>query len=76
MDRGLTGLTGMFAFLEEWALVTEELYDRVMFPKIKIRNPYQDWTLAMQQMRSFLGLQRVADAGHEAAPKNQRPTEA
>jgi thymidylate kinase len=54
--RGLTGLTGMFAFLEEWALVTEELYDRVTFPKIKIRNPHQDWTLAMRQMRSFLGI--------------------
>jgi len=55
-DRGLTGLTGMFAFLEEWALVTEELYDRVTFPKIKIRNPHKDWTLAMQQMRGFLDL--------------------
>ena len=55
-DRGLTGLTGTLAFLEEWGLVTEKLYDRLTFPKIKIRNPHKDWTLAMQQMRGFLGL--------------------
>jgi len=55
-DRGLTGLTGMLALLEEWAQVTEALYDRVPFQKIKVRNPHQDWTLAMQQMRGFSGL--------------------
>jgi thymidylate kinase len=55
-ERGLTGLTGWFAFLEEWALVTEKLYDQLAFPKIKIRNPHQDWTSAMRQMRGFLGL--------------------
>jgi thymidylate kinase len=55
-DHGLTGGTGMLALLEEWAQITEELYDRVPFPKIKIRNPHQDWTSAMQQMRGFLGL--------------------
>jgi hypothetical protein len=52
----LTGLTGMLALLEDWAQVTEGLSDRVAFPKIKIRNPHQDWVLAMQQMRGFLGL--------------------
>ena len=48
MDRRLTGLKGTLALLEEWAVVTEELFDRVSFPKIKIRNPHQNWTLAMQ----------------------------
>ena len=48
MDRRLTGLKGTLALLEEWAVVTEELFDRVPFPKIKIRNPHQNWTLAMQ----------------------------
>lgn len=57
-DRGLTGLAGMLAFLEDWARVTQGLYDRLPFPKIKIKNPYTDWTLAMQQMRSFLSLSR------------------
>lgn len=55
-DRGLTGQMGMLALLEEWAMVTEELYDRVTFPKIKIRNPHLNWTLAMQEMRGFLGV--------------------
>jgi energy-coupling factor transporter ATP-binding protein EcfA2 len=55
-DRGLIGMTGMIAFLEEWSLVTKMLYDRVTFPKIIIRNPHQDWPSAMQQMRDFLGL--------------------
>jgi DNA polymerase III delta prime subunit len=55
-DRRLTGLAGMLAFLEEWAQVTEQLYDQVPFPKIRIANPYRDWALAMQQMRRFLGL--------------------
>jgi DNA polymerase III delta prime subunit len=55
-DRGLSGQTGMLALLEKWALVTERLYDQVTFPKIKIRNPHQDWGLAMRQMRGFLGL--------------------
>ncbi|MEP7137189.1 MAG: hypothetical protein ABI904_19860 [Chloroflexota bacterium] len=55
-NRGLTGMTGMITFLEEWALVTQMLYDRVTFPKIIIKNPHQDWPSAMQQMRGFLGL--------------------
>ena len=55
-DHGLAGATGMLAFLEEWARVTEVLYDELMFPKIKIRNPAKDWAFAMQQMRNFLGL--------------------
>jgi hypothetical protein len=46
----------MLAFLEDWSLVTERLYDQVPFPKIKVRNPYKDWALALQQMREFLGL--------------------
>jgi thymidylate kinase len=55
-DRGLSGRQGMVALLKDWAAVTEELYDQAPFPKIKIRNPYQDWASAMQQMRRFLGL--------------------
>lgn len=55
-DRGLSGLAGMHALLEEWASVAAELYDRTPFPKIKIANPYTDWALAMQKMHGFLGL--------------------
>jgi thymidylate kinase len=55
-DRGLTGSAGMLAFLEDWARVADQLYGKLPFPKIKIRNPQQDWALAMQQIRSFLGL--------------------
>ncbi len=55
-DRGLTGAMGLSTFLEGWALVAEMLYARVTFPKIIIRNPNQDWSSAMQQMRGFLGL--------------------
>jgi hypothetical protein len=54
--NGLTGLEAYFAFLEEWAQVTEQLYDRLPFPKLTVRNPYQDWPEAMQQMRRFLDL--------------------
>jgi len=57
-ERGLSGLAGMLAFLEEWTQVTERLYDQLPFPKIKIRNPHKNWTLAAQQMREFLGLAR------------------
>ena len=55
-DRGLSGIEGMVAFLEEWVSVAETLYERLPFPKVKIRNPYQDWQLAMQKMRAFLDL--------------------
>jgi DNA polymerase III delta prime subunit len=55
-ERGLGGLTGILAFLEEWTLVTERLYNQLPFPKIQVQNPYKDWTLAMRQMRGFLGL--------------------
>lgn len=55
-DRGLSGLPAMLTLLEEWAGVTEQLYDRLPFPKLKIYNPHHDWALAMQQMRGFLGL--------------------
>lgn len=55
-DRGLKGLEGMMNFLEEWTSVAETLYDRVAFPKIKVRNPHDDWALAAQQMRDFLEL--------------------
>ncbi len=57
-DRGLSGSAGMIALLEEWAQVTTLLYDQVPFPKIKIHNPHQDRNLAMQQMSSFLVLDR------------------
>ena len=55
-QRGLSGMEGMLAFWEEWARVSEELYARLPFPKIMIRNPHEDWPAAMKQMRDFLGL--------------------
>ena len=55
-DHGLSGNAGMIALLEEWAQVTTRLFDQLPFPKIKIRNPHQDWALAMQQIRGFIGL--------------------
>ena len=55
-EHGLTGLEGMVSFLEEWASITELLYNRLAFPKIRIRNPHKDWVLTMQQIRNFLGL--------------------
>jgi thymidylate kinase len=55
-QRGLSGLEGMLAFWEEWAQVSEELYARLPFPKITIRNPHEDWPAAMKQMRDFLSL--------------------
>ena len=54
--QSLTGLEAYLAFLEEWAQVSERLYDGLPFPKVTIRNPYLDWTAAMRQMREFLGL--------------------
>lgn len=53
---GRTGLAGLVAFFEEWAAVAARLYDGLPFTKIKIRNPQQNWPLAMGQMRAFLGL--------------------
>lgn len=55
--HGATGPDGMLALLEDWALVAERLYERVPFPKIKIRNPYQDWDLALAQVCRFLNLE-------------------
>jgi DNA polymerase III delta prime subunit len=55
--HGATGPNGMIALLEDWALVADRLYERVPFPKIKIRNPYQDWDAVMAQVRSFLELE-------------------
>ena len=54
--HGATGPNGMIALLEDWALVAEQLYERVPFPKIKIRNPYQDWDSVMVRLRTFLEL--------------------
>ncbi len=54
--HGATGPDGMLALLEDWTLVAERLYERVPFPKIKVRNPYQDWDLALTHMRRFLKL--------------------
>jgi DNA polymerase III delta prime subunit len=54
--RGLTGATGMVTLLEEWATVAARLYAQVPFPKINLRNPYQDWDAAMAQARRFLEL--------------------
>jgi thymidylate kinase len=55
-ERGLCGLAGLVAFLEDWSRVTETLYDRLPFPKIKIQNPHLDWALAMRQIHRFLDL--------------------
>jgi DNA polymerase III delta prime subunit len=55
-EHGLTGLEAYLAFLEEWAQITERLFDRLPFPKLTVRNPYLDWPEAMQQMRRFLDL--------------------
>ncbi len=63
-QRGLSGRAGWQALLEEWAGVAAQLYDQAPFPKIKIRNPHNDWPLAMRQMRSFL------DLGSTALPKS------
>ena len=56
LAHGATGPDGMIALLEDWALVAERLYERVPFPKIKIRNPYRDWELALARACRFLGL--------------------
>ncbi len=56
IDRGLTGLTGYIAFLEEWAKIAEDLYQRVPFQKTKIINPFKDWSLSTQQIHTFLDL--------------------
>jgi thymidylate kinase len=55
-DRGLKGREMWFRFFEEWDLVAERLYDRLTFPKIKIRNPHSDWDMAMRRIREFVGL--------------------
>jgi DNA polymerase III delta prime subunit len=55
-QRSLKGLEAYLTFLEEWAQVSEQLYDELPFPKVAIRNPYLDWSAAMEQMREFLGL--------------------
>lgn len=55
-ERRLSGLEGMLKFLDEWAVVAEKLYDNLPFPKLKIKNPHEDWQSAMQQMRHFLNL--------------------
>jgi len=49
-------LEAYLTFLEEWAQVSEQLYDQLSFPKVTIRNPYLDWPVAMGQMHEFLGL--------------------
>ena len=54
--QSLVGLEAYLAFLEEWAQVSQQLYDGLPFPKITIRNPYLDWSAAMGQMGEFLGL--------------------
>jgi DNA polymerase III delta prime subunit len=56
-ERGLSGLAGLLAFLEEWAGVAEKLYENLPFPKIQISNPHQDWRGAMGEMRRFLELE-------------------
>jgi hypothetical protein len=55
-QRGLNGLEGMLALWEEWAQISDELYARLPFPKMTIRNPHEDWPKAMKQMQAFLGL--------------------
>ena len=55
-QQSLSGLEAYLAFMEEWALISQQLYDRLPFPKLTIRNPNRDWPATMQQMRQFLGL--------------------
>ena len=52
--RDLTGFEGTIKFFEEWTQIAEELYDRLAFPKVKVRNPHADWSLAMQEISNFL----------------------
>jgi adenylate kinase family enzyme len=58
-DRRLSGLAGTLALFEAWVGVTEQLYERLPFPKIKIRNPHHDWAAAMREMNAFLGLVKI-----------------
>ena len=55
-ERGLNGLNGFCCFLEEWAAIADQLYAGLPFPKVEVRNPYQNWNHAMHQMLVFLGL--------------------
>jgi DNA polymerase III delta prime subunit len=55
-QHNLNGLEAYLAFLEEWAQVSQQLYDRLPFPKLSVQTPNRAWSAAMQQMRQFLGL--------------------
>jgi thymidylate kinase len=55
-QRGLTGLAGYVAFLEEWAEVAEILYTESPFRKLRITDPHQDWARTMRQLVEFLAL--------------------
>jgi DNA polymerase III delta prime subunit len=56
VTHSAAGLNGMIALLEDWALVAERLYERVPFPKLKIRNPHQDWNSVIAHVGRFLEL--------------------
>jgi hypothetical protein len=53
-ERGLSGPAGMAAMLKEGSGVADQLYARLPFPKIQIRNPQEDWGRAMREIEKFL----------------------
>jgi energy-coupling factor transporter ATP-binding protein EcfA2 len=55
-QQSLSGLEAYLSFLEEWALISQQLYDRLPFPKLTVQNPNRAWPVAMQHMRQFLRL--------------------
>jgi DNA polymerase III delta prime subunit len=56
VEHGLEGLEAYLAFMEEWVQISQQLYDRLPFPKLTLRNPYLDWNDAMQQIYRFIGI--------------------
>ena len=56
VEGGLAGLEGGLQFMADWATVAEALYDQTPFPKVKLRNPHHDWSLAMADIQTFLEL--------------------
>lgn len=56
---GLRGEEAYITFLDAWAGVAQQLYQRLPFAKLQIRNPHHDWGAAMQQIEAFLSLAPV-----------------
>jgi hypothetical protein len=53
-SRGLKNFAGWVQFFEEWQRVVERLFADWPYPKLKIRNPHDDWEKAYQQIDDFL----------------------